>query len=114
LIEKFIKNGKLLRFIADNQGQPQQNQESASIKTKSQGIEIAPLRSTGKFVETEGGRNPVGKSLDRIEVESTAEAHGVLTHVMNRLSPIFGGFGEGGETSADRKALLGTRSFKRL
>jgi len=26
LIEKFIKNGKLLCFIADNQGQPRQNQ----------------------------------------------------------------------------------------
>jgi hypothetical protein len=28
LIEKFIKNGKLLCFIVDNQGQPWQNQES--------------------------------------------------------------------------------------
>jgi hypothetical protein len=26
LIEKFIKNGKLLCFIADNQGQPRQDQ----------------------------------------------------------------------------------------
>jgi len=43
-----------------------------SIKTKSKDTEIAPLRSTGKFAETEGGRNPVGKSLDGIETEATA------------------------------------------
>jgi hypothetical protein len=47
----------------------------ASIKTKSRDIEIAPLRSTGKFAETEGGRNPIGNSLDGIEAEATAEAH---------------------------------------
>jgi hypothetical protein len=59
-----------------------------SIKTKSRDTEIAPLKSTWKFAETEGGRNPVGKSLDRIEAEATTEAYGVVNHVMNRLSPI--------------------------
>jgi hypothetical protein len=54
----------------------------ASIKTKSRDIEIAPLRSTGKFAETEGGRNLVRKSLDGIEAEATTEAYGSSADIL--------------------------------
>jgi hypothetical protein len=89
-----------------------------SIKTKSKDTEIAPLRSTGKFAETEGRRNPVGKSLDGIEAEATAEAHGVVTHIMNRLSPISEPY-SGASVEEEKRVqierpMLGTRSIRRL
>jgi len=90
----------------------------ASIKTKSRDTEIAPLRSTGKFTKTKGGRNPVGKSLDGIEAEATTEANGVVTHVMNRLSPksepYSGVLVEEEKQVQIERPMLGTRSIRRL
>jgi hypothetical protein len=85
-----------------------------SIKTKRKDTEIAPLKSTGKFAETKRGRNPVGKSLDEIE----AEAHGVVTHVMNWLSPISEPY-SGASVEEEKRVqierpMLGTRSIRRL
>jgi len=106
LIEKFIKteNYSFLLLV--------------SIKKKSRDTEIAPLRSTGKFAEIEGGRNPVGRSLDGIEAEATVEAHGVVTHVMNRLLPIselYSGASVEAEKQVQiKKPMLGTRSIRRL
>jgi hypothetical protein len=86
--------------------------------TKSRDTETAPLRSTGKIVETKEGRNPSGSNLDETEAEAKAEGHEVVTHGMNRSSPTSEPYSEALAEEEKRARIgrptLGTRSIRRL
>jgi hypothetical protein len=101
LIEKFIKNGKLLRFIADNQGQLRHNQrpqENRDLEPRHR--KRSPLNHNENHRERRREEPRRERSRSR-----GAQGHGPRNEpVIADIRTIFGGFGEGGETSADRKA----------
>jgi hypothetical protein len=103
LIEKFIKNGKLLHFIADNQGQPRQNQESRGHQDQEPRRRD---RSPQKHREDRWERRREEPRRDRSRSKSRG-ARGRDPRnepVIADIQTIFGGFGGGGETRVDRKA----------
>jgi hypothetical protein len=108
LIEKFIKNGKLLRFIADNQGQPRQNQESRRHQDQEPRHRD---RSPQKHQENhrdkrreEPCREEPRRNRSRSNSRGTRGCGPCNEPVIADIRTIFGGFGGGGETSVDRKA----------
>jgi hypothetical protein len=107
LIEKFIKIRKLLRFIADNQGQPRQNQESRRHQDQEPRHRD---RSPQKHQENhrdrrreEPCREEPRRNRRRSNNRSTRGRDPCNKPVIADIRTIFGGFGGGGETSADRK-----------
>jgi hypothetical protein len=108
LIEKFIKNGKLLHFIEDNQGQPRQNQESQRHQDQEpRHRDRFPQKHQENHRERrreeprrEGPRRNRSRSNSRSKRGHDPRNEPVIADIRT----IFGGFGGGGETSADRKA----------
>jgi hypothetical protein len=103
LIEKFIKNRKLLRFIADNQGQPRQNQRPYEHRDReSRRRDHSHLNHN----EDRRDRRREEPRQDRSRSRSRgAQGHGPQNKpVIADIRTIFGGFDGGGETSANRKA----------
>jgi hypothetical protein len=103
LIEKFIKNEKLLWFIADNQGQPRQNQRPQDNQDREpRHRERSPLNHN----ENHRDRRREEPRRDRSRSRSRgAQGHGPRNEpVIADIRTIFGGFSGGGETSADTKA----------
>jgi hypothetical protein len=108
LIEKFIKNKKLLRFIADNQGQPRQNQESRRHQDQEPRHRD---RSPQKHQENhrdrrreEPCREEPRRNRSRRNSKGTRGRDPRNEPVIANIRTIFGGFGGGEETSTDRKA----------
>jgi hypothetical protein len=118
LIEKFIKNGKLLRFIADNQGQPRQNQGSRKHQDKEQRHRD---RSPQKHREVrrdrrreEPCREEPRRNRNRSNSIGTRGRDPCNEPVIADIRTIFGGFGGGGETSADRKAYARHQKYQEI
>jgi hypothetical protein len=118
LIEKFIKNGKLLCFIADNQGQPRQNQESREYQDKEQRHRD---RSPQKYREVhqdkrreEPRREEPRRNRSRSNNRGKRGRDPRNEPVIAEIRTIFGGFGGGGETSADRKAYARHQKYQEI
>lgn len=108
LIEKFIKNGKLLYFIAENQGQPRQNQESRGHQDQEpRRRDRSPQKHREDRRERrreEPRREEPRRDRSRSKSRRARGRDPRNEPVIADIRTIFGGFGGSGETSVDRKA----------
>ncbi|XP_062162026.1 uncharacterized protein LOC133869069 [Alnus glutinosa] len=118
LIEKFIKNGKLLRFTVDNQGQPRQNQESREHQDKEPRHRDRSLQKHREVCRDRRREEPRREEPRRNR--SRSNSRGIWGRdprnepVISDIRTTFGGFGGGGEMSADRKAYARHKKYQEI